>query len=106
MTRKPISVCQRVAWGNSLKDARDCLQTMICTLPPGSRSVREARRAVSIINDQHCSLDTAILQESWIGIDPRLMATTVYCGAARFRPVAALEESLREDALAGFQETL
>ena len=103
--QKRLSLGEHVSQGNRLKDAHECLNSLICSLPRNSRASRQVRRALKAVDDLRCSLDSMICEDVPLERDPRNMAVKVYYGSARLESQIVPEEAFAHDAFARYRDT-
>ncbi len=105
MTPKTFSVSLHVNWGQHIKDARDCLQSLACSLPRDSRASRQARRAFHAVEELRRSLDNIVRDDVPRARDPRNLAVTVYYGITRLESRLVDPAAFAVDDFAGYRET-
>ncbi len=105
MNRNYFTISEHVYHGHGLKDARECLQTLLHSLPPSSRASKQARRALKAVGDLRCTLDGMVCEDAPEWRDPRCLATKVYYGTTRLEHKLTDECATETDAFAGFRET-
>jgi len=105
MNRNYFTISEHILHGSELKDARECLQILLISLPPGSRVSKQARRALKAVGDLRCTLDSMVCEDVPERRDPRRLATKVYYGTTRLQHNLTDQGASETDAFAGYRET-